>query len=96
NVNTTAWYNAAISIALDFWMLAILLCFQLEWRLKIGVGVIFRVRAWYVFLSFPLRSVLILFSVNIIDLFGIGLWSTLEINVGIICTCMPSLRLPLI
>lgn len=30
------------------------------------------------------------------EFFGVGLWSTIEINVGIICTCMPTVRLLLV
>lgn len=30
------------------------------------------------------------------DFYDVGIWSTVEINVGIICTCMPSLRLLLV
>lgn len=30
------------------------------------------------------------------DFFDVGIWSTVEINVGIICVCMPSLRLLLV
>lgn len=30
------------------------------------------------------------------DNFPVSLWSTVEINVGIICTCMPTLRLLLV
>ncbi|KAK7418742.1 hypothetical protein QQX98_003760 [Neonectria punicea] len=47
NQNAIAWSNAAISIALDLWMLAIPLSqirgLYLTWRRKIGVGVMFLV-----------------------------------------------------
>lgn len=47
NINIIAWSNAAISIALDIWMLAIPLSqlrhLNLDWRKKIGVGLMFSV-----------------------------------------------------
>lgn len=45
NINILAWSNAAISIALDGWMLAIPLWqlnnLNLNWRRKVGVGMMF-------------------------------------------------------
>lgn len=47
DINAIAWSNAAISIALDGWMLAIplwqLRTLNLDWRKKIGVGLMFSV-----------------------------------------------------
>ncbi len=127
NINAIAWANAGISIALDFWMLAIplaqLKALNLQWKKKIGVALMFIVGTLYVYpLSslFPLAafSDLCLFlpsSVTVMsivrlqalvtfaqssnptwDNYPVSLWSTIEINVGIICTCMPTLRLMLV
>lgn len=45
NINALGWSNAAISIALDFWMLAIpisqLVDLQLAWKKKVGVALMF-------------------------------------------------------
>jgi hypothetical protein len=45
NINALTWANAAISIALDLWMLAIPLAqlrsLNLHWKKKIGVGLMF-------------------------------------------------------
>ena len=45
NVNAVGWANAGISIAMDFWMLALPLSqlhgLQLNWKKKIGVGLMF-------------------------------------------------------
>lgn len=45
NINALGWSNAAISIALDIWMLAIsvsqLVGLQLAWRKKVGVAMMF-------------------------------------------------------
>lgn len=45
NVNALGWTNAAISIALDFWMLALpisqLVNLKLHWKKKVGVAMMF-------------------------------------------------------
>lgn len=52
NSNAIAWANAAISIALDIWMLAIplaqLKALNLHWKKKIGVALMFVVGTLYV------------------------------------------------
>jgi hypothetical protein len=49
NINAIAWANAIISILLDVWMLAIPLWqlkgLQLDWKKKLGVGMMFSVAA---------------------------------------------------
>ncbi|KAF7560062.1 hypothetical protein G7046_g4092 [Stylonectria norvegica] len=127
SINAVGWSNAGISIALDIWMLAIpmsqLRALSLDWRKKVGVGMMFGVGALYV--APPLLAVLVRLrhvvlteasSVTVVSIlrlrslvkFGthslnptweyldVSKWSTIEINVGIICTCMPSLRLVLV
>jgi hypothetical protein len=58
NINAIAWANAAISIALDFWMLAIplaqLKALNLHWKKKIGVALMFMVGTLYVVPFSPL------------------------------------------
>ena len=53
DINAIAWSNAAISISLDIWMLAIpmwqLRSLKLDWRKKIGVALMFGVGALYVY-----------------------------------------------
>jgi hypothetical protein len=52
NVNALTWSNAAISIVLDFWMLAIplsqLVHLKLAWKKKVGVAMMFCVGTLYV------------------------------------------------
>lgn len=47
NVNALAWANAAISIALDVWMIALpmsqVVKLNLHWKKKVGVGMMFGV-----------------------------------------------------
>ncbi len=66
DLSTIAWANSAFSIALDFWMLAIPLAqlknLTLEWKKKVGVGLMFFVGTLYADVSpaprFPFCSYL--------------------------------------
>lgn len=57
NINTFGWTHAAVSIAVDLWLIAIPLCqlrkLQLHWKKKIGVTLMFLLGTLYV----TLRSV---------------------------------------
>lgn len=103
NVSAIAWSNAAISIALDIWMLAIPLgqirSLNLHWKKKIGVAMMFVVGTFVTIVSIIRLHAIVSFasSANVTwDNFPVLLWSTVEINVGIMCTCMPTLRLMLV
>ncbi|KAH6854782.1 CFEM domain-containing protein [Chaetomium sp. MPI-CAGE-AT-0009] len=103
NKNAIAWANAAISIALDIWMLAIplaqLKALNLHWKKKIGVGLMFVVGTFVTVVSIIRLQSLVTFAKSsnaTWDNFPVSLWSTVEINVGIMCTCMPTLRLLLV
>ncbi|KAH8906271.1 hypothetical protein BR93DRAFT_928871 [Coniochaeta sp. PMI_546] len=100
NINAIAWANAAISIALDLWMLVIplvqLKSLNLHWKKKIGVGLMFCVGTFVTVVSIIRLQALVTFAKSsdpTWDNFPVSLWSTVEINVGIMCTCMPTLRL---
>jgi hypothetical protein len=104
DINAIAWSNSAISIALDIWMLAIplsqLKALNLDWRKKVGVGMMFSVGAFVTIVSIlRLRSLVTFGSLSqnpTWEYLDVSKWSTIEINVGIICTCMPTLRLILV
>lgn len=132
NVNAVGWANAAISIGLDVWMLAVplsqLRVLRLHWKKKVGVALMFFVGTLYVLISFIQLLSLIdnprycthpcanqhastTHSVTVVsiirlqslvnfansanltyDNWDVNLWSTLEVNTGIICACMPTIR----
>ncbi|KAH8197083.1 hypothetical protein TruAng_008753 [Truncatella angustata] len=103
SINNIAWANAAVSIALDFWMLAIplsqLRSLHMHWKKKIGVALMFIVGAFVTVVSILRLQSLVEFGDTqnpSWDYKGVSIWSVVEINVGIICTCMPSLRLLLV
>ncbi|KAF2636236.1 hypothetical protein P280DRAFT_409992 [Massarina eburnea CBS 473.64] len=99
NINALAWSNAGISIALDIWMLVIPLWqvfkLKMSWRKKISVSLMFLVGAFVTAMSIVRLQSLITFAKSqnpTWDQAGVSQWSTIEINVGIVCACMPALR----
>ncbi|KAK8134914.1 hypothetical protein PG984_006926 [Apiospora sp. TS-2023a] len=103
DINAMGWSNAAISIALDIWMLAIplwqLRALKLHWKKKVGVAAMFIVGTFVTIVSILRLQSLVLFAEShnpTWDNFDVANWSTIEINTGIICACMPSLRLLLV
>lgn len=103
NVNGLGWANAIISILLDVWMLGLaisqLVHLQLHWKKKVGVGMMFTVGTFVTVVSILRLQSLVQFanSTNLTwDNLPVAMWSTVEINVGLICACMPSIRILLV
>ncbi|KAH6651625.1 hypothetical protein BKA67DRAFT_692892 [Truncatella angustata] len=103
DISAVAWANAAVSIALDLFMLGIPLSqlreLKLHWKKKIGVALMFVVGTFVTIVSIIRLASLVEFreSTNLSwDYFGVSMWSTVEITIGIICACMPSMRLILV
>ncbi|UZP35154.1 hypothetical protein NXS19_002970 [Fusarium pseudograminearum] len=104
NVNGVAWSNGAINIASDFLILSIPL-FQLrklnlDLNKKIGIGLMFSVGAFVTFMSIFRLYACIVAGVSHTDnqswdYLAMSKWSTVEVNVGIWCACMPTLRIML-
>jgi len=98
-----AWANAAINIALDFWILAIPLYqlhgLQLHWKKKVSVGLMFSVGLFVTIVSILRLQSLVNFTKTMNrtwEFYHVCLWSTIEICVGIICACLPTVRLLLV
>ncbi|KAI7913663.1 CFEM domain-containing protein [Pyricularia oryzae] len=103
DINTVAWSNAGISIALDIWMLAVplsqLQALRLNWKKKVGVALMFCVGTLVTVVSVLRLQSLVAFARSdnpTMDSWDVTSWSVIEINVGIMCTCLPSLRLLLV
>ncbi|KAL7803685.1 GPCR, PTH11-type [Trichoderma aethiopicum] len=104
DINAIAWSNAAISIAVDIWVLAIplwqLRSLNLDWRRKVGVAVMFCLGAFVTIVSILRLKSLIQFGTDSLnptwDFLDVSLWSVVEINVGLICVCLPAFRLLLV
>ncbi|KAF3768073.1 hypothetical protein M406DRAFT_355824 [Cryphonectria parasitica EP155] len=103
NANSLGWANAITSIALDIWMVAIPLFqlrdLQLHFKKKIGVGIMFCTGTFVTVISIVRLQTLITFANSsnpTWDNLRVSQWSTIEVNVGIMCACMPALRLILV
>ncbi|KAK2598161.1 hypothetical protein QQS21_005712 [Conoideocrella luteorostrata] len=103
NINSFGWVNAAISIAVDVWMIAIPLNqvrkLKLQWNKKIGVIIMFLTGTFVTVVS-ALRLQSLIYFGNSTNptwyLWPVAYWSTIEVNVGMICTCLPAMRLILL
>ncbi|TLD11905.1 hypothetical protein PspLS_11259 [Pyricularia sp. CBS 133598] len=103
DINAVAWSNAGISIALDIWMLAVplsqLQALRLNWKKKVGVALMFCVGTLVTVVSILRLQSLVAFARSdnpTMDSWDVTSWSVIEINVGIMCACLPSLRLLLV
>lgn len=92
--------RAAVSVALDVWMLAIPLSqlpgLKLHWKKKVSVGLMFFVGTFVTVVSVLRLQSLMKYasSTNVTwDNTSVAIWSTIELNVGMICTSLPTLRL---
>ncbi|KHN93894.1 Extracellular membrane protein, CFEM domain protein [Metarhizium album ARSEF 1941] len=93
NINLLGWLNGVSSVAIDLWMIGIPLFqvkkLELHWKKKLGVAVMF--------LTGALSLVHFYNSENRTwDLWQTAWWSTIEINIGLICACLPAVRLMLV
>ncbi|KAH7066640.1 hypothetical protein BKA63DRAFT_124678 [Paraphoma chrysanthemicola] len=100
NLNAILWANAAISIAVDFWMLAIplsqLMHLKLSWTKKAGVILMFCLGTFATVVSIIRLQFLISYARTrnpTWDQANILKWSTIEIATGTVCSCIPSIRI---
>ncbi|KAL7791486.1 putative PTH11-type G-protein coupled receptor protein [Trichoderma ceciliae] len=100
DLNKFAWANAGMGLAVDLWMIVLPLWqvrrLNLHWKKKIGVIFMFLIGAFVSVISL-LRLKSVIFFANLInptwDQWNVAWWSTMEVNIGIICTCLPTVRL---
>ncbi|KAF2847845.1 hypothetical protein T440DRAFT_455522 [Plenodomus tracheiphilus IPT5] len=100
DINALGWSQAAINIALDIWMLALplyVVChLQMTWRKKASVAVMFSVGTFVTIVSVLRLQSLVHFAVSTnptMDQRDIIHWSNIEVNVALVCACLPNLRL---
>ncbi|KXJ91893.1 hypothetical protein Micbo1qcDRAFT_58244 [Microdochium bolleyi] len=103
NVVAIAWSHAVATIIIDLWMLALPLwqvrSLNMHWKKKIGIGAMFVVGTFVTIVSMIRLASILKFSSSsnlTFDYTGISLWSTVETATGIMCACMPSMRLILV
>ncbi|KAJ6445375.1 extracellular membrane protein, 8-cysteine region, CFEM [Purpureocillium lavendulum] len=103
NINASGWAYAAIGVAVDVWLLALPLSqirkLNLHWKKKVGAALMFLTGALVTIVSILRLHSIIHFSKTsdpTWEQWNIVWWSTIELNVGIICTCLPAVRLVLV
>ncbi|KAI8940037.1 hypothetical protein NX059_003759 [Plenodomus lindquistii] len=100
DINALGWSQAIISIVLDVWMLCVplyVVChLQMSWRKKASVAVMFGVGAFVTVVSILRLQSLVHFAVSTnptMDQRDIIHWSNIEVNIALVCACLPNLRL---
>ncbi|KAJ4285995.1 hypothetical protein N0V88_008182 [Collariella sp. IMI 366227] len=100
NANILAWVAAATGIVFDLWLLVLpfpqLLMLNLHWKKKLMGGMMF-----FVGIAVMIISLIRLKTINEFtravnptkDIVQVCLWSAIELDVGVICPCLPSFRL---
>jgi hypothetical protein len=103
NINAITWSHAAMSIALDVWILLIpmwqLRKLHLHWKKKIPVAFMFIVGTFVTVVSILRLQSLLTFAASANstwEFFDVSLWSSIEICVGIMCACLPTIRMLLV
>ncbi|KAJ6786621.1 hypothetical protein PWT90_10656 [Aphanocladium album] len=102
DINASGWANGALTVATDVWLLAIPLSqirkLKLHWKKKAGAILMFLTGGGVTIVSI-LRLRSIRYYANTTnptwDQFDLAWFSTIEIGVGLMCTCMPAMRLVL-
>ncbi|EFW21820.1 conserved hypothetical protein [Coccidioides posadasii str. Silveira] len=101
--NHATWLSyALINIITDFMILLLpvqqVLRLQLKLRDKISIIMIFMLGG-FVCITSIIRTTSLAASSNLQDVtwhtIGVSVWSTIELNTGIICACLPMIRQPL-
>ncbi|RDL30138.1 uncharacterized protein BP5553_10416 [Venustampulla echinocandica] len=99
NANALAFSNAGICILLDCIIIALpitrIMALQLSLRRRISILFMLCVGTFVTIVSILRLQSLVTFENTANptwDFYGTGIWSTMELDVGIICLCMPSLR----
>ncbi|KAF3008299.1 hypothetical protein E8E14_005381 [Neopestalotiopsis sp. 37M] len=99
DVNLQAWVAAAVCIVLDVALIALpmpeLWNLNLSMKKKVQVMLMFAVGTFVTIVSILRLQWLLVFAktTNVTqDFVPVGVWSTVETSVGIICACMPAMR----
>ncbi|CAI6331747.1 unnamed protein product [Periconia digitata] len=103
DINAITASHASISIALDFWILAIplwqLYGLQMSWKRKVSVALMFCVGTFVTIVSILRLKALVHFAKSdnaSWEFYDVSVWSSIEICVGIMCACLPTVRLFLV
>ncbi|KAL2136941.1 hypothetical protein VTI74DRAFT_102 [Chaetomium olivicolor] len=100
NYNILAWVAATTGIVFDLWMLALplsqLMALRLPWRKKFVGSLMFFFGICVMIVSLVRLKTINEFTQTVNptkDIVQVCLWSGIELDVGVICPCLPSFRL---
>ncbi|KAK4160576.1 hypothetical protein QBC43DRAFT_219563 [Cladorrhinum sp. PSN259] len=100
NGNILAWVAAITGIAFDLWLIALpfpqLLSLNLHWKKKLMAGTMFTVGAVVIVISLVRLKTINQFTRTVNptkDTADLCLWSGIELDLGVVCPCLPSFRL---
>ncbi|KAF4430997.1 extracellular membrane protein, 8-cysteine region, CFEM [Fusarium austroafricanum] len=103
DINALGWANAAIGVGADIWMIILPLSqvvrLRLHWKKKVGVIIMFLLGTFVTVVSVLRLQTLLRFGNSnnpTWDQWCVAFWSIIEVNVGMICICLPTLRLILV
>ncbi|KAI5464241.1 hypothetical protein BGZ63DRAFT_148653 [Mariannaea sp. PMI_226] len=103
NINAMAWAGAVISIVMDFWMLALpvsqVVHLQVHWKKKVAAALMFGVGTFVTVVCILRLKALVKYGHTVNptwDAYDTCYWSSIELNVAILCVCMPNIRLLLV
>ncbi|KAK4150422.1 repressed by TUP1 protein 5 [Chaetomidium leptoderma] len=98
--NILAWVAAVTGLVFDLWLLALpfpqLLALNLHWKKKLMGGMMFCVGLAVMIISLVRLKTINEFTRGVNptkDIAQVCLWSGIELDVGVICPCLPSFRL---
>ncbi|PVI07773.1 hypothetical protein DM02DRAFT_637636 [Periconia macrospinosa] len=99
DINAIPTSHAVISVVIDFWILAVPLWqvpkLHMRWQKKVGIGFMFSVGTFVTIVTILRLKAVIDFGHTTNpsqDFYDVAQWSTLEICVGIMCACLPTIR----
>ncbi|OCK81388.1 hypothetical protein K432DRAFT_351109 [Lepidopterella palustris CBS 459.81] len=99
NLNAEGWTSAAFNIALDVTTIVLplrqLSTLKMSRRKKVGIMFMFMLGFFVTIISMLRLKWMIQFAntTNVTwDYVPIGYWSTIEVDIGVICACLPALR----
>ncbi|KAG8411888.1 hypothetical protein J3458_015183 [Metarhizium acridum] len=100
DINASGWANGVIGVVADIWLFALPLTqlkrLRLHWKKKVAAAIIFLTGAIITIVSMLRLKSLVHFANSYNptwDQWSVVFWSTIEVSVGFICTCLPALRL---
>ncbi|KAL2128225.1 hypothetical protein VTI74DRAFT_9469 [Chaetomium olivicolor] len=97
NYNITVWVAATAGIVFDIWMLALplsqLMALSLPWRKKLVGGLMFFSGVGVMIVNLVRLKTISEFTRMVNPTIQICLWSGIELDVNVICPCLPSFRL---